>query len=107
MHPAGQSWHRAIGLLVAAALTAGAASARPPLASPADLYGELYTRVEMEGLYADSKTFADATARAPAARIMSDYRAQRLPTRAALADFVSAHFTLPQDAALPPAGVAG
>jgi alpha,alpha-trehalase len=38
----------------------GAAAAAPELATPAELYGELFERVQLSAVYPDSKTFVDA-----------------------------------------------
>jgi alpha,alpha-trehalase len=69
---------------------------------PSQQYRGLYERVEMQALYADSKTFADALPRMAPQQIMADYRAQA-PDDAALHSFVEAHFTLPRDPPAPPA----
>ena len=86
---------------LACALACGASIAQPP--TPAALYGELYSRVEMESLYADSKTFADAVAKSSPQEILAAYRHEQPATREALAQFVSAHFDLPVDADAPAA----
>ena len=59
------------------------------------LYQELYRRVELEQLFPDSKTFADAEPREPPARILAEYRAAPPRTRADLATFVAARFRIP------------
>ena len=86
---------------VAPAVTASVPG--PP--SPADLFGELFVRVQQERLFQDSKTFVDAVpVRAPAA-IMAAYRRERPADTAALRRFVSREFTLPSPPpalALPP-----
>ena len=68
-------------------------SAYPP--PPQLLYGELFTRVEEEPLFPDSKTFCDATPKAAPEEILSRYRAAPPRTRADLEAFVRANFTLP------------
>jgi alpha,alpha-trehalase len=64
------------------------------------LFQELYQRVELEQLFPDSKTFADAEPLAPPAQILAEYRAAPPRTRADLAAFVAARFRIP-DAAPP------
>ncbi len=64
-------------------------------APPSVEFGELYRAVEMAGLFADQKTFADAAPRAPPAKVMADYdRAKALPGFD-LKTFVDRHFSLP------------
>lgn len=80
---------------------AQAAVARPAgnTAPPSVLFQELYARVEQQHLYADDKTFADATPRTSPAAIMAAYRAHPPPTRDGLAAFVAANFIVPSDGA--------
>ncbi len=62
---------------------------------PSVEFGELYRAVEMAGLFADQKTFADAAPRAPPTEVMADYdRAKALPGFD-LKAFVDRHFSLP------------
>ena len=49
----------------------------------------------MAGVFADSKTFADAAPRTSAAAILRDYQRQRPRSKAALRQFVAAHFKVP------------
>lgn len=76
-----------------------ASMSRP--ASPADLFGELFVRVQEERLFPDSKTFVDAVPRRAPAAIMDAYRRERPGDTAALRRFVSREFTFPA----PPAAV--
>jgi len=76
--------------------------------TPADLYGDLYAKVELQHVFADSKAFADATAKRDPAAIMADYARQTPRSKAELATFVAANFDVPQEsnmsaAAAPPA----
>lgn len=89
----------ALALLLAAQL-AGAAE-RPSLQYPG-----LYERVQLQRLFADSKTFADAVPRMAPEQVMADYRAEA-PGDAALRSFVERHFMLPQESPPPPALHAG
>jgi alpha,alpha-trehalase len=77
------------------------AVARPAseAAPPSVLFQELYARVEQQRLYADDKTFADATPRRAPAAIMAAYRARPPLTRDGLAAFVAANFMVPSEAA--------
>jgi alpha,alpha-trehalase len=73
---------------------------RTPLASPAELFGELLHEVQMRRLFPDGKYFVDMEPRLPPAQIMS--RFHRLCSRddRTLAAFVAEHFD-------PPAHTAG
>ncbi|MGI9376551.1 MAG: alpha,alpha-trehalase TreF [Tsuneonella suprasediminis] len=79
--------------LGAAAVFALAANAAPP--TPADIYGDLFVRVQEGRVFGDNKTFVDAVpTRAPQA-IMSDYNAAPPRDAVALKAFVLANFTVP------------
>jgi alpha,alpha-trehalase len=63
--------------------------------TPADYYGELFERVQLEKIYPDSKAFVDALpVRAPDV-ILQEYRAARGKPGFDLKRFVAAHFTPP------------
>ncbi len=64
-------------------------------APPSVEFGALYRAVEMAGLFADQKTFADADPRAPPAEIMADYDREKGQPRFGLKAFVDRHFSLP------------
>lgn len=85
--------------LIAAVLVSAAAPA-PPAATPADLFGPLFEAVQMQRLFADSKTFADAVPRRAPESIMADYRAGTFD-ESGLRRFVEANFVVPKDVALP------
>lgn len=71
--------------------------------SPSDLFGDLFAAVQEGGLFADSKTFADAIPRRAPEAIMRDWKAAAPADDAALAAFVAANFDLPRDeAGVPP-----
>jgi alpha,alpha-trehalase len=75
---------------------AGAAHAReavPP--PPSQLYGELFERVQSERIFADSKTFADAVARAEPAEILRRYESRKNLAGFSLRDFVTENFEAP------------
>jgi len=65
---------------------------------PSDLFGDLFTTVQEHGLFADSKTFADAVPRRAPEAIAQDWKAQAPADDAALRAFVEANFTLPSEA---------
>jgi len=68
-------------------------AALPP--SPADLFGELFRRVQTARLFPDSKTFVDAVPRRSPAEVMAAFRREAPSDRAALKRFVSREFVLP------------
>ena len=89
MYPSGcrsrRGWLAAagFGLLVSsgpvsasAATAAGAphAAAEPFVPTPAQLFGALFVQVQMDALYPDGKTFADAVPKAPPPAILRRYR---------------------------------
>ncbi len=67
----------------------------PGPASPADLFGELFVRVQQERLFPDSKTFVDAVPRRAPAAIMAAYRDEHPADTVALRRFVSREFAFP------------
>jgi len=94
-------------LLLGGTSTAFPATARssPPAAarvapsaatpSPADLFGDLFVRVQTLHLFPDGKTFADAVPRRAPTAIMAAYRRERPADAAAVRAFVLREFTLP------------
>jgi alpha,alpha-trehalase len=95
-----RSTHR---LLVFAALqlaSLGAGLTREPAlqanaASPSELYGELFERVQTERLFPDSKTFADATAKYPPQEILQRYQGAKSAANFSLRQFVTENFIIP------------
>lgn len=88
-----------LSLLLLTIGSARALSAAEP--SPAELFDELFARVQREHVFADSKTFADATPRRAPQEILRAYReAQRKP-KFELATFVREQFVLPGAAEVP------
>lgn len=63
--------------------------------SPADNFGELFIQVQLQKIFPDGKTFADAQPKAAPDAIMQDYLQQRPTTKDALRQFVQDHFDLP------------
>ncbi len=69
---------------------------------PAELFGPLFARVQLERVFADGKTFADAVPRRDPAVILSEFRRDNPQGREALRAFVERHFDLsPPIAAVP------
>jgi alpha,alpha-trehalase len=87
----------ALCLLSSHGLAVDAARARPQpqLQTPAELYGELFSRVQLERLFPDSKTFADALARTDPARIRDEYDRSRRTHDFDLRRFVEQRFVIP------------
>jgi alpha,alpha-trehalase len=87
--------------LVCAWLFVVAYSQAQPLRTPDQIYGQLFTDVQMSGIFPDSKTFVDCIPRRPPADILKDYTAikNNPAIRLSLQRFVEANFYIPQ---LPP-----
>jgi alpha,alpha-trehalase len=64
-------------------------------ASPAELYGDLFRAVQLDHVFPDGKSFADAVPREPPAAIMADYARERPRDPATLRAFVLARFVVP------------
>jgi alpha,alpha-trehalase len=65
-------------------------------ASPSEVYGELFTRVQLSRLFPDSKTFADASAKRDPREILARYRREGSQATFDLARFVESEFDLPR-----------
>ncbi len=76
---------------------------KPADATPAELYGPLFARVQESGILADGKTFVDAVPMRPIADIMADFE-HLPPGDAELLGFVAANFRLPVRIAPPEPG---
>src|SRR5919109_4945752 len=63
---------------------------------PSTLYGELFDAVQRGNLYPDSKTFADAIAKAPAPEIMRAWRKDHGSASFDLKAFVDRWFDMPE-----------
>ena len=87
--------------LVCAWLFVVAYSQAQPLRTPDQIYGQLFTDVQMSGIFPDSKTFVDCIPRRLPADILKDYTAikNNPAIRFSLQRFVEANFYIPQ---LPP-----
>jgi alpha,alpha-trehalase len=79
---------------VATVATAQTASSPTSISSPADVYGPLFRAVQQGHVFADGKTFVDATPKRAADAIMAEY-ARTKPEGAALKAFVLANFVVP------------
>lgn len=71
----------------------------PP--TPSETLGELFRVVQERGIFADSKTFADAEPRRTPAAIMADWERETPASDADIVSFVRANFDMPQVATLP------
>jgi alpha,alpha-trehalase len=83
----------ALFLLVHAAAVAAA-----DVQTPAQIYGELFERVQLEQIYPDSKSFVDALPISPPEQVLAEYRQARGRPDFDLRKFVAAHFTAPPQA---------
>ena len=84
------------GVLWALTCTAAVATAAPAFyATPAQLFGPLFVRVQMARVFPDGKTFADAVPKASPPVILQRFRKLDPRSRAALLRFVQQNFTLP------------
>ena len=66
------------------------------LSTPADRYQDLFEAVQLQRVFADSKTFVDCVPEEEPEQILAAYRAQRGRSGFDLAAFVHAHFAAPQ-----------
>ncbi len=98
--------------LLALAVVVGqpVAAAPPSVAavpqSPSEQFGDLFSAVQAQRLYRDSKTFADAVPRRPVAAILADWRHGQLLTGEVLRRFVEHNFEVPDESAPVPPPVA-
>lgn len=66
--------------------------------TPSELYGDLFEQVQLESVFPDSKTFADALGKRAPAQILADYRRAKQRPGFDLQKFVAANFDLPKPA---------
>ena len=64
-------------------------------APPSVLYGELFEQVQLQQLFPDGKTFADAVARKDPAQIVEEYQVARAAPGFSLRKFVDERFSVP------------
>jgi len=93
-HPLLRAWYFP-ALLIFTLVWSNAPARDAAPRSPAQIFGELFHRVQTERLFADSKTFADATPRGVPAEILREYEAQKGAANFSLEDFVALHFNVP------------
>src|SRR5947207_6340303 len=72
--------------------------AQQQVQTPAEIYGELFTDVQMRHVFPDSKTFADCTPKRDPKEIVKDYLAMKNnpSIRFKLDEFVTGNFDLPK-----------
>ena len=75
--------------------TESLSAAAGSVTTPADLFGELFVRVQMTKIFPDGKTFADATPRQSPEDIMRAFALEQPPTPEALRRFIVTYFELP------------
>jgi alpha,alpha-trehalase len=88
-----------IGRVAAEAQPLPATHDHPYPSPPQELFDGLFVAVQTQGIYADSKFFADAVPKNAPAQILAQYREHRPDSAAALRAFVVARFVLPGEAA--------
>lgn len=69
-----------------------------PFATPSELYGQLFTDVQMAPVFPDGKTFVDALPKRAPAQIVAAYQSERSAPAFDLHQFVLNEFDLPQAA---------
>ena len=85
-------------LLLLAFVATFTIAAQQQVKTPAEIYGELFTDVQMRHVFPDSKTFPDCVPKRDPKEIVKDYRAMKKKsgTRVKLDEFVNANFDLPK-----------
>jgi alpha,alpha-trehalase len=78
-----------LSLLLASAVQAA------DLRTPAEIYGELFERVQLERVYPDGKSFVDALPVKAPEQVLAEYRAARGRQDFDVHKFVASHFTPP------------
>src|SRR6476659_8016482 len=84
--------------LLLAFVVAFAISAQQQVQTPAEIYGELFTDVQMRHVFPDSKTFADCIPKKDPKQIVKDYLAMKSDPniRFKLDEFVMGNFDPPK-----------
>ncbi len=59
--------------------------------------GELFERVQLEGVFSDSKTFPDCTAKAPLSEILNIYNSTKDQSSFDLPHFIDSNFQVPSE----------
>src|SRR6201987_884099 len=72
--------------------------AQQQVKTPAEIYGQLFTSVQMRHVFPDSKTFADCIPKRDPKQIVNDYHAMKNnpSIRFKLDEFVAGNFDLPK-----------
>jgi alpha,alpha-trehalase len=86
---------RTAPVLLSLLLASAAHAADFEFATPAEVYGELFERVQLAGIYPDSKNFVDALPVKRPAEVLLDYAAEKGKPGFDLRKFVASHFTPP------------
>ena len=85
-------------LLTLLSLVWAATAVAADVKTPAEIYGELFERVQLERIYPDSKSFVDALPIKPPEQVLAEYRQARGRADFDLRKFIAAHFTPPPQA---------
>jgi alpha,alpha-trehalase len=86
---------RVVLALLSLVLLSGPAAARDFPAPPASVFGDLYTEVQLQNVFPDSKTFADAVPKRTPAEILQRFHDHRREPGFSLASFVNENFEVP------------
>lgn len=87
---------RGVSALLLLLFVAGAGAAQTAkVATPSELYGELFERVQSEAIFPDSKTFVDAVPLRSPAQVMARYNHARNAPDFDLHAFVAKNFSMP------------
>ena len=84
-----------MGALLLIAVTCAPAVHALDLRTPAQIYGELFERVQLERVYPDGKNFVDALPVRPPEQVLAEYRESSKRADFDLRKFVASHFTAP------------
>ena len=82
--------------LLLALVVAFTISAQQQVKTPAEIYGGLFTDVQMHAVFPDSKTFPDCVPKRDPTEIVKDYVAMKKNPGFKLEEFVNANFDLPK-----------
>src|SRR5262245_8957295 len=74
-------------------MTSVSAGGKIAPSTPADLYGELFIRAQMERIYPDSKTFVDLVANVGPEQVMAEFKRDSKAKDFDLRKFIREHFT--------------
>src|SRR5436190_24220291 len=82
--------------LLLALVVAFTISAQQQVKSPAEIYGGLFTDVQMHAVFPDSKTFPDCVPKRDPTEIVKDYVAMKKKPWFKTQEFLNAKFYLPE-----------